>query len=136
MVIDVRPSARHLPTVTITPRSPPNSRFLSGSICCEWRCAVGLRIFTSSACPNDLLTKFVFPPEGAGTLEQTRSNRNRHHESRQSTRKPRPVGLAGFPGPRFRHQGRPAKAERYLRPQGRHVESVDLREGDRQFGRI
>src|SRR6202012_4836292 len=43
------------------------------------------------------------------------SNRTGHHESRQSTRKPRPGGLAGFPGPRLRRQRRPAKAYRQRR---------------------
>src|SRR6202043_3094422 len=86
---------------------------------------------------TDLLTRFGFPPEGAGgTRERPTSNRNRHHEPRQSTRKPRPVGLAGFPGPRLRRKGRAAKADRYRWRQGRDVKSVDLREGDRQFGRI
>src|ERR1700688_26465 len=87
-----------------------------------------------STCLKDLLTKFGFPPEQA--LEPASSNGTGHHESRQRTRKARPVGLVGFPGSWLRRQGRPEKADRYRRRQGRDVESVDLREGDRQFGRI
>src|SRR6266851_2746948 len=87
-----------------------------------------------STCLKDLLTKFGFPPEQV--LEPASSNGTGHHESRQRTRKARPVGLAGFPGPRLHRQGRPEKADRYRRRQGRHVEPLDLREGDRQFGRI
>src|SRR5712672_759949 len=86
--------------------------------------------------PNPVLT--IPPParNSAGNPEPARSNRTGHHESRQSTRKPRPGGLAGFFGPRLRRQGRPQEADRYRRRQRRYVESIDLRKGDRQFRRI
>ena len=60
-----------------------------------------------------MLTIRPHPRKLPGTSKSTQSNRTGHHESRQSTRKPWPGGLAGFPGPRLRRQGRPEEADRH-----------------------
>ena len=116
---------------------------------------IGMHTFGASAPLKDLLAKFGFTPEQviAAARDQIENAKGKPDESASEQRShrirqsPRPIrsrpcieygqaALARLPGAQLHRRRQPQEAGRARRAHRRHLQSVDLREGDRRQRRL
>ena len=81
-------------------------------------------------------SKFDLTPYEAVAGAQPTMSRRKTHEPAQSIARPWTIGLARLFPAQSRNQRRAAGTDRRGRPQGHHLQSLDLREGDRRQHRL